>query len=223
MTLCAAPSLVNIDPYVAQIKILVQGISMANTEAMKARASLAQCKLKVGQNIQLIKEARPHNWIQIVKDKCGLRRRAAYTYLSFAEGEPVERHRAKNRERVAKHRALRNAQNEARQAQISKLNAQVDRLRTEIAELQDGKALKTENAQLHATLKKVSETLGVAVGLTGHFEHDRAEIIHKLNQAKNAAEAAPDGQAPAAGGKPLTLDNKLFAQAMSAPTSSEVH
>jgi hypothetical protein len=214
--LVSAPTFVNIDLHLTAIRELVKALP-------KAKADVAECKLLLGQNIKAIKDARPHTWIEIVKAECGLRRRAAYYYLAIAEGKPAEQHRAKNRERVARHRALRNAQNEARQAQISKLNAQVDRLKTEISELQDGKALKTENAQLHAILKKIGETLGVAIGLTGHFEHNRDAIVHKLNAAKNTADVALANSTPTPSSRKTTLDGSLFARAMLAPTSSEVH
>jgi hypothetical protein len=217
MNLVSAPTLVNIDYHITAIRELIKALP-------KAKADVAECKLLLGQNIKAIKDARPHNWIEIVRAKCGLRRRSAYNYLALVEGKPIEQHRAENRERVARHRALRNAQNGARQAQISKLNAQVDRLKAEITELQDGKALKTETAKLHASLKKISETLGVAVGLTGHFEHNRDAIVRKLNTAKNTADAAlrpmPDS---ISSNRKITLDGNLFAKAMSAPTSSEVH
>ena len=216
MDLVSAPTFVNIDLHLTAIRELVKALP-------KAKADVAECKLLLGQNIKAIKDARPHTWIEIVKAECGLRRRAAYNYLAIAEGKPVEQHRAKNRERVARHRALRNAQNEARQAQISKLNAQVDRLKTEISELQDGRALKTENVQLHATLKKIGETLGVAIGLTGHFEHNRDAIVHKLNAAKNTADVALANSTPTPSSRKTTLDGSLFARAMLAPTSSEVH
>jgi dynactin complex subunit len=206
----------NIDFHLTAIRELIKALP-------KAKADVAECKLSLGQNIKAIKDARPHTWIEIVKAECGLRRRAAYNYLAIAEGKPVEQHRAKNRERVARHRALRNAQNEVRQAQISKLNAQVDRLKTEISELQDGKALKTENVRLHAILKKIGETLGVAIGLTGHFEQNRDAIVHKLNAAKNTADAAVANSVPTSSSRKTTLDGSLFAKAMSAPTSSEVH
>ena len=216
MDLVSAPTFVNIDLHLTAIRELIKALP-------NAKADVAECKLLLGQNIKAIKDARPHTWIEIVKAECGLRRRAAYNYLAIAEGKPVEQHRAKNRERVARHRALRNAQNEARQAQISKLNAQVDRLKTEISELQDGKALKTENAQLHAILKKIGETLGVAIGLTGHFEHNRDAIVHKLNAAKNTADVALANSTPTPSSRKTTLDGSLFARAMLAPTSSEVH
>jgi predicted RNase H-like nuclease (RuvC/YqgF family) len=148
-------------------------------------------------------------------------------YLALAEGKPVEQHLAENRKRVAQHRAraLHNAQNEDRQAQISKLNAQVERLKTEISELQGAKALKTENVQLHAILQKIGATLGVAIGLTGHFEHNRDAIVHKLNAAKNTADVALANSivpTTSSSRKPA-LDHTLFAKAMLAPTSSEVH
>jgi hypothetical protein len=227
MNLVSAPTIVNIDIHIKLINDLVSAIP-------KAKAEIAQCKLLIGQSIKAIRDARPHNWIEIVKAECNLRRRSAYNYLAIAEGKPVEQHRAENRERVTRHRALRNAQNrvrqhelDAKQAQIDKLNARVDRLKAEIAELQNEKALRAENTKLHVTLKKIGETLGVAVGLTGHFEHNRDAIIHKLNAAKNTADvalkAAPDGQAPTSNGKPLTLNGKLFAKAMTAPLSSGVH
>ena len=216
MNLVSAPTFVNIDFHLTAIRELIKALP-------KAKADVAECKRLLGQNIKAIKDARPHTWIEIVKAECGLRRRAAYNYLAIAEGKPVEQHRAKNRERVARHRALRNAQNEARQAQISKLNAQVDRLKTEILELQDGKALKTENVQLHAILKKIGETLGVAIGLTGHFEHNRDAIVHKLNAAKNTADVALANSTPTSSSRKTTLDGALFARAMSAPTGSEVH
>jgi hypothetical protein len=221
VNLVSAPALVNIDPYVAQIKILIQGISMANTEAVKARASLAQCKRKVGQNIHLIKEARPNNWIQIVKAECGLGRRSAYNYLAIYEGKSVEQHHAENRRRVAKHRALVMHKNAAWQERIDKLTVQIDRLKAENAELQNEKALRAENAKLHVTLKKIGETLGVAVGLTGHFEHNRDEIIRKLNEAKNAANVAvANSTSTALSNRKTTLDRSLFVKAMSAPTGS---
>jgi hypothetical protein len=216
MNLVSAPTIVNIDIHIKLINDLVNAIP-------KAKAEIAQCKLLIGQSIKVIRDARPHNWIEIVKAECNLRRRSAYNYLAIAEGKPVERHRAENRKRVARHRALRNAQNGVRQAQISKLNAQVDRLKTEIFELQDGKALKTEIVQLHAILKKIGETLGVAIGLTGHFEHNRNEIVHKLNAAKNTADVALANSTPTSSSRKTTLDGSLFARAMSAPTSSEVH
>jgi alanyl-tRNA synthetase len=218
VNLLSAPTYVNIDIHIKLINDLVKQLP-------RAKAEVAQCKLLLGQNIKAIKDARPHTWIEIVKDKCGLRRRSAYTYLSFAEGEPVEQHRAENRRRVAKHRALRNAQNEARQAQISKLTAHVDRLKAEIAELQNEKALKTENVELHATLRKIGETLGVAIGLTGHFEHNRDAIVHKLNAAKNTADVVllANSTTTTLSNRKTTLDASLFAKAMSAPTSSEVH
>jgi hypothetical protein len=219
MNLVSAPTLVNIDYHVTAIRELVKTLP-------QARAEVARCRLLIGQSIKAIKDARPNNWIEIVKAECNLRRRAAYNYLALAEGKPDEQHRAENRERVARHarrRALANAQNEARQAQISKLNAQVDRLKAEIAELQDGKALKTENASLHATLKKISETLSAAVGLTGHFGHNRDAIVHKLNAAKNMAGVALVNPISTSSDRKITLDGNLFAKAMSAPASSGVH
>jgi hypothetical protein len=216
VNLVSALTFVNIDRHLTTIRELLKALP-------KAKADVAECKLSLGQNIKAIKDARPHTWIQIVKAECGLRRRAAYNYLSFAAGKPVEQHRAKNRERVARHRALANARNEARQAQISKLNAQVARLKTEISGLQDGKALKAENVQLHTTLQKISETLGVAIGLTGHFEHNRDAIVHKLNAARNTADMALANSIPTPSSRKTTLDGSLFVRAMSAPTSSEVH
>jgi hypothetical protein len=217
VNIASAPTYVDIDSHLTVIRELIKALP-------RARADVAECKLSLGQNIKAIKDARPHTWIEIVKAECGLRRRAAYNYLAVAEGKPAEQHRAKNRERVARHRALRNAQNEARQAQIGKLNAQVARLQTEISELQDGKTLKTENAQLHAILQKIGETLGVAIGLTGHFEHNRDAIVHKLNAAKNTADVALLANSIAtSSSRKTTLDGSLFAKAMSAPTSSEVH
>jgi hypothetical protein len=216
MNLVSAPTLVNIDYHITAIRELIKAIP-------KAKAGVAECKLLLGQNIKAIKEARPNNWIEIVKAECNLRRRAAYNYLAIAEGKPAEQHRAKNRERVARHRALRNARDGARQAQISKLDAQVDRLKAEITELQDGKGLKIENAKLRAVLKKISETLGVAVGLTGHFGHNRDAIVHKLNAAKNTADVALAGSISTSSDRKITLDGNLFARAMSAPTSTEVH
>jgi protein required for attachment to host cells len=215
MNLVSAPTIVNIDIHIKLINDLVSAIP-------KAKAEIAQCKLLIGQSIKAIKEARPNNWIAIVKVKCNLGRRAAYYYLAFVEGKPVEQHRAENRKRVARHarhRALANAQ---KQAQIDKLNAQIDRLKAKIAELQSEKVLKAEIAELHVTLKKIGETLGVAIGLTGHFEHNRNEIVHKLNVAKNAADVALKA-APTSKGKAPALDDKLFAKAMTAPLSSGVH
>jgi hypothetical protein len=215
MHLVCAPTLVNIDHHIGMIRGLAAAIP-------KFKADIAANKLAIGRSIKAIKEARPNNWLEIVKAECGLRRRAAYDYLALAEGKPDEEHRAANRERVARHRALRNAQNEARQVQISKLNAQVGRLQAEIAELQDGKALKAENAKLHTSLKKISETLGAAVGLTDHFHHNHDAIIHKLNVAKNRADAALVNPISTSSDRKITLDGNLFAKAMSAPGSSGV-
>jgi hypothetical protein len=212
VNLVSAPTLVNIDFHLTAIRELIKALP-------KAKADVAECKRLLGQNIKAIKDARPHNWIQIVQAECHLRRRSAYNYLAIAEGKPAEQHRTENRRRVAKHRALRNAQDAARQEQISKLTAQVARLKTEISELQDGKALKTENVQLHAILKKIGETLGVAIGLTGHFEHNRDAIVHKLNVAKATADAALANPTPFSSSRKPTLDGSLFAKAMSAPTS----
>jgi hypothetical protein len=211
-----APAIVNIDFHLTAIRELIKALP-------KAKADVAKCKLLLGESVKAIKAARPHTWLEIVRIECGLRRRASYYYLGFAEGKPVEQHRAKNRERVAKQRALRAARDETQQAQIGKLNAQVARLQTEISELQDGKALRVENAQLHATLKKIGETLGVAIGLTGHFEHNRAAIVHKLNAAKNMADEALVNSIPTSSSRKTTLDSSLFAKAMSAPPSSQVH
>src|SRR4051812_30390178 len=108
MNLVSAPTFVNIDFHIKMINDMVRAIP-------RARADIKQCELMIGQHIALIKELRPNNWLEVVKAECNLRRRAAYSYLALAEGKPIEQHRAENRERVARHRALRNAQNRVQQ------------------------------------------------------------------------------------------------------------
>jgi polyhydroxyalkanoate synthesis regulator phasin len=215
--LVAAPVYVNVDFHVKLINDLVSAIP-------KARADIAQCKLLIGQHIKLIREARPNNWIEIVKSECNLGRRSAYNYLAIAEGKPAEQHRAENRERVARHRALRNAQNgvDVKQAQIDKLNALVDCLKAEIAELKNEKALQTENQAQRIALEKISTRLGEAHALAAHLNQNRNAVLGKMGSAKRAADTA----LKASNGKALTSNDKgpsLFAKAMSVPGSMEVH
>jgi hypothetical protein len=222
MHLVSAPTIVNIEFHITAINKLVKALP-------KARAEVAQCKLLIGQSIKAIKDARPNNWIEIVKAECNLRRRSAYNYLAIAEGKPVEQHRAENRERVARHRALANARNEvrqheldAKQAQINELNALVDRLKAEITELRDEKALKTENQAQCIALEKISARLGEARALAAHLDQNRNAVLGKMQSAKRAADTA----LKASNGKALTSNDKgpsLFAKAMSAPGSMEVH
>jgi hypothetical protein len=66
----------------------------------------------IGKHIAAIKKEHPNDWLKVVKVECDLGRRSAYNYLAIIEGTAtVEEQRANNRERVARHRALRNAQN----------------------------------------------------------------------------------------------------------------
>jgi hypothetical protein len=76
-----------------------------------AGEKIVQYKCSIGRHIAAIKKARPDDWEDIVWAKCNLRRSSAYAYIRIADGtETPEEQRAKNRERVVRHRALRNAQ-----------------------------------------------------------------------------------------------------------------
>ena len=75
-----------------------------------AREKIVQYKCSIGRHIAAIKKARPDDWEDIVWAKCNLRRSSAYA-IRIADGTKTpEEQRAKNRERVVRHRALRNAQ-----------------------------------------------------------------------------------------------------------------
>src|SRR5262249_52098371 len=143
------------------------------------------------------KAARPSNWTEIVKEKCGLRQRSAYYYLSLAEGKSLEQHRAENRERVARHRALRNAKTgvrqrelDAKQAEIDKLNVQVDRLKDELASLKDAQALKAEIGKQCTFFEQIGRFLGEARELATHFDQNRDAVLGRMQSAKRAADSA---------------------------------
>jgi hypothetical protein len=71
-------------------------------------------KRTIGQLIKTIKAARPNDWEDIVRAECNLGRRSAYDYMAISDGTlTVEDQGSANRERVARHRALRNAHNDA--------------------------------------------------------------------------------------------------------------
>lgn len=75
------------------------------TKLIHAKGKTEQYKRSIGQLIAAIKGARQDDWETIVKVECGLGRRSAYSYMAVADGtETVEGQRAKNRERVARHR-----------------------------------------------------------------------------------------------------------------------
>jgi hypothetical protein len=195
-----------------------RAITVFLTKLEKNAEKISQYHCSIGQHIAAIK-ARPSDWETIVKIECGLGRRRAYHFLAIVNGtETVEKQRAKNRERVARHRyrsALRNAQDvlpPEEQAWVDGLKAKdepaggpvasvefgdwpLERLR--LAEIKiTGFESEAEDlkAQLRAERKlreKVGEMLREARGLTAHLPHTRTELIHKINQAAQALAETP--------------------------------
>src|SRR5262245_23936077 len=109
----SASSQDNLPPAVANA---CRAIAAFLTKLEHAADKIIQYKLSVGQHIAAIKKERPGDWQAIVKAECGLGRSQAYKFIALVNGtETVEEQRAKNRERVARHRSpLRNGQNPPR-------------------------------------------------------------------------------------------------------------
>ena len=196
------------------------------TKLEKNAEKISQYHCSIGQHIAAIKQARPSDWETIVKIECGLGRRRAYHFLAIVNGtETVEKQRAKNRERVARHRyrsALRNAQDvlpPEEQAWVDGLKAKDEPAGGPVASVEFGDwplerlrlaeikitGFESEAQDLKAQLRaerklreKVGEMLREARGLTAHLPHTRTELIHKINQATQALAETPTNKTPAA-------------------------
>jgi len=235
--LVSAPTLVNIDCHIAGINKQLAAIPKIKAKAKAEKAKVERCKMTISRHVQAIKVARPNNWIEIVKEKCGLQQRSAYYYLAFAEGKAsLDQHRAENRARVARHAALANAKKAAqqrelaaKQAEIDKLTVQVDRLTAELVSLKDERALKelTANyAKVRTTLENNDKLMGEVRSFCRHYQHHQEAIVSRIHQVRNAgAETLKATPAINRLAVPATFKFALDAwgKGMTAPTSREVH
>jgi hypothetical protein len=194
-----AAATADLDTHIQSINILVPALKQVEREFVRDREQL---QIAIGGHILAIKAAAPNDWEMIVKAKCGLSRSRAYELMAIADGtKSTEQTRRETNARKIKHRenqAVRSRTDKKEQAaattQMAELQAaharQIDRFKAEIAQLSDAEALRSERDQLRAALSKIDKLLAEARGLTGHFVHNRSDIIAKINRAQILANSA---------------------------------
>jgi len=126
----------------------------------------------------------------------------AYELMAVADGtKSTEQTRRETNARKLKHRqncAVRSGTDKKELAaidtQIAEIRAahvrQIDRYKRELAQLSDAEALRFERNGLRVALGKIEQLLTEARGLTGHFVHNRSDIVARINRARNLANSA---------------------------------
>jgi hypothetical protein len=186
----------------SELEIHVQAINELTVKLKDLTDETDDVQRALGEHICAIRAADPSAWETVVKDRCGLSRSRAYELMAIADGiKTTEQTRRERNLRQFRHRqkhVVRYVTDKqalaAAQAQILELKAaharEISRYKAAIAQLGDGGTLKFERDGAHAALGKVAKILSEARGLSGHFVHNKTEIIAKISRANMIATSA---------------------------------